>query len=359
MQMDDRKFLILQAIIDDYITTAMPVGSRTISRKSGVGFSPATIRNEMSDLEELGYLDQPHTSAGRVPSDKAYRLYVDRLLKVGKLSLDERERMHDYMQARSAQVDGVIRSAAQILTDATQYTSVIVAPKLGTLRIRHIQLVPVSDGMALMIIVTNLGIVKDAVIHIPDGLNADDLYSISRMLTERLANKPLEDVRQTFSELLRDTENNRRLMGETLRVIEKKLEAEDSSEVIIGGGSKLLNYPEYSDVEKARNFLAVLESKDKIRRLIRGSGGMEVTIRIGTENGEPEMSDCSIVTAQYRVGDGATGTLGIIGPTRMNYNRVIPVLEFMGHAVSELLSSRRSMNYPAQTGERKSYEEER
>ncbi|MBP3409387.1 MAG: heat-inducible transcription repressor HrcA [Clostridia bacterium] len=342
MHLDDRKFLILQAIIDDYISTAMPVGSRTISRKSGVGFSPATIRNEMSDLEELGYLDQPHTSAGRVPSDKAYRLYVDRLLKVGKLSEDESERMHDYMQARSAQVDGVIRSAAQVLADATQYTSVIVAPKLGTLRIQHIQLVPVATETALMIIVTNLGIVKDAVIRVPDGLDADDLYSISRMLTQRLANKPLDAVRQTFSELLRDTENNRRLMGETLRVIEKKLEAEDSTEVFIGGSSKLLNYPEYSDVQKAKNFLAVLESKDKIRRLIGREGGMEVTIRIGAENDVPEMSDCSIVTACYKVGDLASGTLGIIGPTRMNYNRVIPVLEFMSRAMSEILTNRKA-----------------
>ena len=224
MQMDERKFLILQAIIDDYITTAMPVGSRTISRKSGVGFSPATIRNEMSDLEELGYLDQPHTSAGRVPSNKAYRLYVDRLMKVGKLSNDERERMHDYMQARSAQVDGVIRSAAQVLADATQYTSVIVAPQLGRLRIRHIQLVPVAECTALMIIVTNLGIVKDAVIRIPEGLDADDLYSISRMLTERLANKSLDAVRQTFSELLRDADNNRKLMGVALRVFERRIE---------------------------------------------------------------------------------------------------------------------------------------
>ena len=220
MQLDDRKFLILQAIIDDYITTAMPVGSRTISRKSGVGYSPATIRNEMSDLEELGYLDQPHTSAGRVPSNKAYRLYVDHLMKAGSLTNDERDRMHDYMQMRSAQVDGVIRSAAQVLTDATQYTSVIVAPKLGTLRIKHIQLVPVQQNLALMIIVTNLGIVKDAVIRVPDGLDSDDLYSISRMMTERLADKPLEAVRQTFAELLRDNENNRRLMGEALRVIE-------------------------------------------------------------------------------------------------------------------------------------------
>lgn len=342
MPLDDRKYLILQAIIDDYISTAMPVGSRTISRKSGVGFSPATIRNEMSDLEELGYLDQPHTSAGRVPSDKAYRLYVDHLLKVGKISEDESERMHETIQARSAQVDGVIRSAAQVLADATQYTSVIVAPKLGTLRIKHIQLVPVADCTALMIIVTNFGIVKDAVIHVPDGLDADDLYSISRMLTQRLANKPLEAVRQTFSELLRDSDNNRRLMGETLRVIERKLEAEDSAEVVIGGGSKLLNYPEYSDVQKAKSFLAVLESKDKLRRLIGREGGMEVTIRIGAENDVPEMSDCSIVTARYRVGDQSGGTLGIIGPTRMNYNRVIPVLEFMSQAMSEILSNRKA-----------------
>lgn len=342
MPLDDRKYLILQAIIDDYISTAMPVGSRTISRKSGVGFSPATIRNEMSDLEELGYLDQPHTSAGRVPSDKAYRLYVDHLLKVGKISEDESERMHETIQARSAQVDGVIRSAAQVLADATQYTSVIVAPKLGTLRIKHIQLVPVADCTALMIIVTNFGIVKDAVIHVPDGLDADDLYSISRMLTQRLANKPLEAVRQTFSELLRDSDNNRRLMGETLRVIERKLEAEDSAEVVVGGGSKLLNYPEYSDVQKAKSFLAVLESKDKLRRLIGREGGMEVTIRIGAENDVPEMSDCSIVTARYRVGDQSGGTMGIIGPTRMNYNRVIPVLEFMSQAMSEILSNRKA-----------------
>jgi len=202
MLLDERKYMILQAIIDDYITTAMPVGSRTISRKSGVGFSPATIRNEMSDLEELGYLDQPHTSAGRVPSVKAYRLYVDHLVKVARLSSDEREQMHEHLNRRSSQVESVIRSAASVLSDATQYTSVIVAPKLGTLRIKHVQLVPVAERTALMIIVTNLGIVKDAVIRVPDGLDADHLYGISRMLTQKLADKPLEAVRQAFSEML-------------------------------------------------------------------------------------------------------------------------------------------------------------
>jgi len=339
MQLDERKYLILQAIIDDYIMTAMPVGSRTISRKSGVGYSPATIRNEMSDLEELGYLDQPHTSAGRVPSNKAYRLYVDHLMKTVKLTNDERERMHDHLVAKSKQVEGVIRSAAGVLSDATKYTSVIVAPKLGTLRIKHVQLVPVADRMALMVIVTNAGIVKDAVISVPEGMDADELYSISRMLTEKLADKPLEAVRQAFAELLRNAEYNRKLLGETLQVIEQRLEAgDDASDVIVGGPANMLEYPEYSDVNKARNFLAVLESKDTLRQLVSRDGGMEISIRIGPENQVPALNDCSIVTASYRVGDHSSGTLGIIGPTRMNYNRVISVLEFMGRALSDVLS---------------------
>ena len=342
MQLDERKYLILQAIIDDYILTAMPVGSRTISRKSGVGYSPATIRNEMSDLEELGYLDQPHTSAGRVPSNKAYRLYVDHLMKTVKLTNDEREQMHEHLISKSKQVEGVIRTAASVLSDATKYTSVIVAPKLGTLRIKHVQLVPVAERTALMVIVTNVGIVKDALIRVPEDMDADDLYSISRMLTEKLADKPLEAVRQAFSELLRNAETNRKLLGEALQVIEKRLEAGgDASDVIVGGSANLLEYPEYSDVTKARNFLAVLESKDKLRRIVGRDGGMEISIRIGPENQVPALNDCSIVTASYRVGDHSNGTLGIIGPTRMNYNRVISVLEFMGRALSDVLSEYR------------------
>ena len=218
----------------------------------------------------------------------------------------------------------------------------IVAPKLGTLRIKHVQLVPVAERTALMVIVTNVGIVKDALIRVPEDMDADDLYSISRMLTEKLADKPLEAVRQAFSELLRDAEQNRKLLGETLQVIEKRLEAGgDASDVIVGGSANLLEYPEYSDVTKARNFLAVLESKDKLRRIVGRDGGMEITIRIGPENQVPELNDCSIVTASYRAGDQSTGTLGIIGPTRMNYNRVISVLDFMARALSDVLSTYR------------------
>lgn len=338
MTLDERKFKILQAIVDDYIMTAMPVGSRTISRKSGVGFSPATIRNEMSDLEELGYLAQPHTSAGRIPSNKAYRLYVDHLVQMNGISENEKTRIDHYMQDRSRQIEEMIRGAADVLSDATQYTSVIVAPHIQTLKIRRVQLVPVSDHTALMIVVTSAGIVKDAVIRVPEGITPENLYRISEMLTEQLADHTLSEVRQIFAQLFRDLSTHRRLLGGVMKVMEDKLIEDAPEDVVVGGPTKMLNYPEYSDVEKAKNFLTIFESKDRLAQIMKHSGGMEVTIRIGPENEIEELKDCSLVTATYRVGNHGTGTLGIIGPTRMNYQRVVTVMDYMGQVISRLLS---------------------
>lgn len=340
MKLDDRKFKILQAIIDDYIMTAVPVGSRTISRKSGVGFSPATIRNEMSDLEELGYLDQPHTSAGRIPSVKAYRLYVDRLMKVGELSMEDAARIHSHFDRRVSQVEEVIHRAAQVLSDVTRYTSVVVSPQTDRLSIRRVQLVPVSEGTALLIVVTNAGIVKDSIIRVPEEMSEEHLYRISQMLTEQLADKPLSEVRQQFAEMFRDLTQHRRLLAGVMDVLENQLDDRHDADVVVGGSANLLSYPEYADIEKARNFLAVLESKDKLYPLLRQGGTMEFTIRIGPENKMPELNECSVITATYRVGDHTTGTLGVIGPTRMNYGRVISVLDYMGKAISDLLSGR-------------------
>ena len=340
MTMDARKFRILQAIIDDYILTAIPVGSRTISKKYEMGLSSATIRNEMSDLEELGYLDQPHVSAGRIPSAKAYRLYVDKLMPTQALSDAERQKLFSHMNTRTRQVETVIRRAARVLSDATQYTSLVLSPHMASLHIKHVQIVPVSDGVALLVIVTSAGIVKDAVIHIPQGLSADHLYAISRMLTEQLADQPLESVRQIFAEMIRDMGANRKFLADTMQVIEDRIAAQDQREVYVGGQANLLNYPEYSDVKKAQNFLAVLESQDTLRRVLGQGGDMEIRIRIGPENELDALKDCSILTATYRMGDNSTGTLGIIGPTRMNYNRVVTVLDFMGRAISQLLSEK-------------------
>ncbi len=335
MKLDDRKFMILRTIIDDYISTAVPVGSRTISRKHGVGFSPATIRNEMSDLEELGYLAQPHTSAGRVPSAKAYRLYVDQLMRVHKLSDDDMRKINDHLKVRVGEVEEVIRSAAQALSDATNYTALVVTPHLDTLRIKRVQLIPVTEGSALMIIVTSAGLVKDAVVRVPDGVKSDLLYRISEMLTEQLSGLTLGEMRGRFANMFRDLKEHRRLLASVLDVMENRLH-EEPGEIMVGGSSNLLAYPEYADIEKARLFLSVLESREKLYPLLRQTGAMEFTIRIGPENDLPELCECSLVTAVYRIGNNTTGTLGILGPTRMNYGRVISVLEFMGKALSSL-----------------------
>ena len=186
MMMDERKFRILQAIIDDYILTAVPVGSRTISKKYDMGLSSATIRNEMSDLEELGYLDQPHVSAGRIPSAKAYRLYVDQLLKTGRIPSDSDAAVKGHFLGRMHQMEDVIDHAAQVLSSLTSYTAVVLPPTGKMPKIRTIQLVPVSDTSALVVIVTDMGIVRDQVVQVASDLDSDALYAISKTLTERL-----------------------------------------------------------------------------------------------------------------------------------------------------------------------------
>ena len=338
MVLDERKYMILKAIIDDYIITAMPVGSRTVSRKKGVGFSPATIRNEMSDLEELGYLAQPHTSAGRVPSHKAYRLYVDSLLNSEELTVEEKKRIEDYIARRSGQVEDVIRAAADILADATQYTSIVVAPRIQSLRIKRVQMVPVDENTALMIVVTSAGIIKDALISIPPDMSSENLYSISEMLTRELKDHTLSEVRQIFARVFRDMSMNRRLLGGVMKVMEEKLVEDAPEDIVIGGTTKLLNYPEYSDIEKAKNFLTLFENKDRLAGMLKRAGGMEITIRIGRENEIEALQNCSLVTATYRVGNNASGTLGVIGPTRMNYRRVVSMMEYMGEVISKMLS---------------------
>ena len=233
---------------DDATATAVLKAIGEVARQEGVSVSGFRVVTNCgrdgaqsvcllytSDVYKRQYLDQPHTSAGRVPSYKAYRLYVDKLLKAGQLSREERQKIAQHMETRSKQVETVIRRAARVLSDATKYTSVIVAPHIGSLRIRHVQIVPVSSGTAMLIIVTSAGIVKDAIIHIPEGLSADHLYGISRMLTEQLAGQPIESVRQIFAEIIRGMGNERKLLAETMQVIEENIAAVDDREVYVGG----------------------------------------------------------------------------------------------------------------------------
>ena len=331
---DARKERILRAIIDDYIQTALPVGSRTISRKYDTRLSSATIRNEMIDLEELGYLAQPHVSAGRVPSVKAYRLYVDELLDGAPLPLDAAARA--YFSQRVRQMEDVITSAAQAISEITRYTAVVMLPKQLDLRVSTLQLVPMPRGSALLVIVTDTGAIRDTVIRVSESLDGDALYAISRMLTERLAGRTLKEVQEMLGAYSR-------LVGGDAHVLEgiadlaSQMEKQSATDTVtVGGSHNILNYPEYSDVEKARSFLSVLEERDKLMALLP-QGDSPFTVRIGPETGMPEMADCSVVTASYQVGADHHGFIGVIGPTRMPYGRVLSALGAIGGALSELL----------------------
>jgi len=336
MAMDARKFRILQAIIDDYILTAIPVGSRTISKKYETGLSSATIRNEMSDLEELGYLDQPHVSAGRIPSAKAYRLYVDELLRQGKVGAGDIESIRSHFSDRARQMEDIISHAAQVLSNLTAYTALVTSPKRAEMRIRNLQFVPVSSTSALLVIVTDCGIMRDAVVRVGGDMDADTLYTISRSLTEQLAGHTLSEAKEIISQRANDFHVHQHVLADITELISGTERHHRQGMVAFGGASNILNFPEYSDVEKARNFLALLEGKEKLLKLLEQHEEMAFTVRIGPETGIPELSDCSIVTATYRMGDYTHGEIGVIGPTRMDYGRVLGILSVVGEQLSSL-----------------------
>ena len=306
MQMDERKRRILRAIIDDYILTGVPVGSRTISRKYETGLSSATIRNEMSDLEELGFLDQPHVSAGRIPSAKAYRLYVDSLLQAGIIPDDSAESVLSHFSGRVHQMEDVIDHAARVLSSLTQYTAVVLSPKGTEPRLQTIQLVQIS--------------------------------AISRTLTNELRGFTLSEACRTLPALIRRMEGNDEVLRGLYGYFTEGQQTQRGPHIAVGGTSNMLSYPEYSDVDKARSFLSLMETRDKLAEIIRGSGELAFTVRIGPETGVPEMADCSIVTATYSTRGGHQGTIGVIGPTRMRYSRVISILNMMGHQLTDMFT---------------------
>ena len=344
MAMDDRKMRILQAIIDDYILTGVPVGSRTISKKYDMGLSSATIRNEMSDLEELGFLDQPHVSAGRIPSAKAYRLYVDTLLEAGKIPNTADETVRSHFIGRVHQMEDVIDHAAQVISSLTHYTSVVLSPKGDQPRIQTVQFVPVSSETALVVIVTDQGMVRDSVIRVGGQMDSDTLYAISRTLTNEMRGCTLTEACGILPDMIRRMEGTDEVLRGLYGYFTEGQSKPRSAHVAIGGTSNMLSYPEYSDVDKARNFLSLMETRDKLAEIIRGSGELAFTVRIGPETGVPEMADCSIVTATYSTRAGQQGTIGVIGPTRMRYSRVISILNVMGHELTDMFTGDGDVN---------------
>ena len=334
--LDDRKLRILLAVIDDYVHTAVPVGSRTISRKYETALSSATIRNEMSDLEDMGYLEQPHVSAGRVPSMRAYRLYVNSLIDSMSFTGEE-EPIRNYLQERFSRMQDMVESAAAALSELTRYTAVIMMPKQLDLRITGLQMVAMNPGSALLVIITNGGVIRNSVIHVSESLNADDLYGLSRLLSEKLRGHTLQEVQEMLATYSRYSGANERVCRDISEMASSMARQTSEDMVTVSGTHNILNYPEYADVRKAREFMSVLDTRETLLRLLPVEMSQPFSVRIGPEMGIPELDDCAAVCASYAAGGGHRGTIGVIGPARMPYGNVLKVLHAMGSTLSAMI----------------------
>ncbi|MBO5059588.1 MAG: heat-inducible transcription repressor HrcA [Clostridia bacterium] len=339
MELSDRKQKILQAIIDEYIGTAEPVGSRAISKKNELGLSSATIRNEMADLEEMGYLIQPHTSAGRIPSDVGYRFYVNSLMRRYQMSVEAIEKLQAIMTERVSQLETIIRKASLIASTLTEYTTVVTSPKLNSSRIKKIELVNMGFGNVMIVIITSTGIIKNQSVAI--DIDDDFAARLTEVLNSRIAGLTADEltfdkIKQIGDELEGCLDVQPRVLINILNFVYEAIDSLDQTEVYVNNAKSILSYPEFSDVGKAREMLAFLENKDNLVKLIGGAKD-GVDIKIGAENEFAELSNSSLVTVNYSMGDKVVGRIGVIGPKRMDYAKVIASLDCISNHVDKIL----------------------
>ncbi|NLW41384.1 MAG: heat-inducible transcription repressor HrcA [Tissierellia bacterium] len=340
--LDERKKKVLYAVIDSYLLTAEPIGSRTISKRYNLGVSSATIRNEMSDLEELGYLSKPHTSSGRVPSDKAYRLYVDQLLKTKKLKIDmnKKEEIKRKLTKESKEIDELIQNAAKILSAITHYTALAISPQLKKIRLKHIQLIPIDGSEILLVLVGEKGIVKNTIFNIEHGIPENQLNRISNFLNHKLKGLTIDDIEKAIERpIIEEMYEFKDIIDKIIPIIDKSLETMDDVEVYSDGITKIFDFPEYKDLDKARSFISFIEDKELLIDLLMNNpieNGIEITI--GDENIYEPLKDCSLITTTYKLGDMTIGRIGVIGPTRMDYLMTINSLKIFSMNLTEILT---------------------
>lgn len=336
MQLTERKLRILQAIIRDYVATAEPVGSRTLSKKYDMGISPATIRNEMSDLEEMGYLTHPHTSAGRVPSDKAYRLYVNQLMERYELPEDEKVRISENFAQRAMEFEKTIQKAAGLLSELTNLTSFAITPKQESNVIRYINILPADENTVVLMIVAESGRIKNMALKVNTPYTEEMLKLLSKSMTYNYKGKTISDV--LTSDIVKHFETDIEAMGKLAENIFPNflstLQSMLDVELYMDGMTNIFNIPEYNDIEKAKMFLEMVNKKEIFTDVLvnRDDG---VIITIGDENTEDIIEDSSLITATYHVDGKLVGKLGVIGPTRMKYDKITSVIEYMTKNIDE------------------------
>lgn len=328
-QLDGRKVTILKAIIKTYLETGEPVGSRTISKYTDLNLSSATIRNEMSDLEELGYIVQPHTSAGRIPSDKGYRFYVDQIMQEKEEEFTE---IKELMLKRVDRVELLLKQMARILAQNTNYAALISAPQYHRNKLKFIQLSKVDDGKLLVVIVVEGNMIKNTMIPISQQLSDEGLLNLNILLNNALNGLTIEEINlDVISRLKEQAGIHSEVVDRVLNEVAEAIRADDDDlQIYTSGATNIFKYPELSDGEMASRLIGTLEQKELLQELVDDVNSSEsssgIQVYIGEEAPVQTMRDCSIVTANYELGEGLRGTIGIIGPKRMDYEKVLNTL---------------------------------
>lgn len=340
MPLDFRKKQILQAIVDDYIESAEPVASKSLVSKHDFHVSSATVRNEMADLEVMGYLEQPHTSAGRIPSDKGYREYVDSLMRVDELSMEESQEISRRITDSFDELTVLLRKASSTLADQTGYMSLALSPRLRKSYLTQLKMLMIEPGKVLVVVVLSAGVVKDRIARISDYFTADQLFQISNSIEAGLCGKSLEEITLvTVTSAVKDARIPDMLLNQVLYEAYTSIKQADNLEVYMEGTNHMLSFPEFHDNKSARGLFDTLSRDGIIAGYLNEATENNITpsymIRIGQEIQLEGLQDCSFITTTYNIGDKVAGNIGVIGPKRMDYSKVISQISFVRNTINE------------------------
>ena len=340
MELSDRKKKILQYVVDDYIETAVPVSSKSLTEKHMNNVSSATIRNELSALEELGYLTQLHTSSGRVPSSEAYKLYVSDLMVKDKLTAKELDYIKKIFLDKADNLEEVIRNTTKVISELTSYTSVGMPNKDGKEKIESVKFFRFRKDSALVLIVTELRLLKDNYITVSESMTDEQLSDAEKVLCNMFRGKTFEDICNMKPEVEDNFLGYKNIFVNVIEALKTYVET-SGEDVVIAGEDKIFEHPDYADVGKIKDFLSVVTSKDKVMNLLVGEDRhIKINVKIGSDGYDEIPKECSLVTATYSANGTPLGTYGVIGPVRMDYQKVVAVLENVGRILESIITNR-------------------
>ncbi|MCF2682988.1 heat-inducible transcriptional repressor HrcA [Faecalicatena contorta] len=337
-ELSDRKLKILHAIIQNYLETGEPVGSRTISKYTDLNLSSATIRNEMADLEEMGYIIQPHTSAGRIPSDKGYRLYVDMLMEEKEHELNE---MQEQMLEKADKMEQLLKQAAKVLASSTNYATMVSTPRNSANRIKFIQLSMVDDEQIIAVIVLGGNVIKNKIIDIEEPISNENLLKLNMLLNTTLNGMAIEEINLGLIARLKEQAGiHSQVIGNVLDAVADAIQIDEEMQIYTSGATNIFKYPELSDKQSAQEIISAFEEKQQLTELVTRTLSQDentgIQVYIGDETPVQNMKDCSVVTATYELGDGMKGTIGIIGPKRMDYEHVLKSMKRLQNELDQM-----------------------